>query len=59
MQRVKGQLVTSRDSNGKGQPTPTGMKKNMDPFSVKRHNQQLKWAGFIKTIPHMLMDFSD
>lgn len=44
-QRLEGQTATSRDSSGKVHTNWDG--KNLDPCSVKRHNQQLKRAGFV------------
>jgi hypothetical protein len=43
--QVKGQAGTRTDSNGNVHTNWDG--KNLDPCSVKQHNQQLKRAGFL------------
>jgi hypothetical protein len=43
--RVEGETATKRDANGRIVSNWDG--KNLDPESVKRHNQQLKRAGFL------------
>lgn len=43
--RLEGHASTRMDANGKVHSNWDG--KNLDPCSVKRHNQQLKRAGFV------------